>query len=273
MCLILLAYQVHPQFPLIIAANRDEFFNRPTEPAHFWESKPDILAGKDLQAGGTWMGLTRSGRFAAVTNYREADNPPSTAGNRGMEKSRGFLTSDFLTSSHSATQHLTLVARQADLYRGVNLLAGELKREVLELKYYCNRQDTQKPKTLMPGIYGLSNGFLDTPWPKVVSSKKALKQSLETGPEPEKLFALLRDTTQAHDDHLPNTGFTREWERVLSSVFIQAPEFDYGTRSSTVMCLDNRGTVSYRERTFSLEARNRQPAIIHESSHSLQLWQ
>jgi uncharacterized protein with NRDE domain len=238
MCLLFFAYECHPSYSLILAANRDEFYNRPTETAHFWESHPWVLAGRDLDRLGTWMGITRSGRFAALTNFRD----PS-AQIIGPE-SRGRLVSDFLCFNDSPEKYMLEVAKKRTLYNPYNILVGDSSKLL-----YFNKQCTRTVE-LKPGIYGLSNHFLDTPWPKVQKSKQALANCIKnkTLVEPQALFEILADTELAQDHELPMTGISREFERLLSSIYIQGA--DYGTRSSTVLLIDRNHHVIYREKSY-----------------------
>jgi uncharacterized protein with NRDE domain len=237
MCLVLIALDQHPDHALVVAANRDEFYDRPTSPAAFWSDHPSVLGGRDLKAGGTWLGIDRSGRFAAVTNYRQGTR--ETAASR----SRGHLVSDYLTRSADPERYLDQVERDAALYNGFNLLAGDARK----LFYYSNREASRR--TLGPGIYGLSNHLLDTPWPKVTASKHALGGLMAGGSDliPE-LLALLSDRKQAADEALPQTGVSLEWERLLSAAFITSP--NYGTRSSTVVLVGRDGPLVMVERSF-----------------------
>ncbi|HEV2131169.1 MAG TPA: NRDE family protein [Longimicrobiaceae bacterium] len=239
MCLILLAHRIHPEYPLVFAANRDEFYARPTAPAGYWDDAPEVLAGRDLQAGGTWMGITPGGRWAAVTNYRDL------ASERPGARSRGELVSQFLRSRDTPEAYLRQIADRAAEYNGFNLLVAD--RE--QLWYFSNRGG--EPRELGPGVYGLSNHLLDTPWPKVVRGKQALSALLEDGaaPAPEPLFEILADADPAPEAELPETGVGREWERALSSLFIATPT--YGTRASTVLLIDHSGRATFVERTFS----------------------
>jgi uncharacterized protein with NRDE domain len=237
MCLVLIALDQHPDYALVVAANRDEFYDRPTSPAAFWSDHPSVLGGRDLKAGGTWLGIDRSGRFAAVTNYRQGTR--ETAASR----SRGHLVSDYLTTSTDPETYLDQVERHATLYNGFNLILGNARR----LFYYSNREGERR--TLGRGIYGLSNHLLDTPWPKVTASKHALGGLMAGGSEliPE-LLALLSDRKQAADEALPQTGVSLEWERLLSAAFITSPH--YGTRSSTVLLVGRNGHMVMVERSF-----------------------
>lgn len=239
MCLITLAYRRHPDYPLVFAANRDEFYARPTAPAAFWEDAPDVLAGRDLQAGGTWCGVTRNGRIAAVTNFRDLRNLRPDA------PSRGDLVAGFLRGSEHPEAYLARVAAEAARYNGFNLLVGDLAG----LYYFSNQEGDIR--ALQPGVYGLSNHLLDTPWPKVVRARERL-DTVVRGPSlsPEPLFDLLADEHRAGDETLPDTGVGLDLERVLSSVFIRSPQ--YGTRTSTVFWIDRRGTLAFEERTHAL---------------------
>jgi uncharacterized protein with NRDE domain len=238
MCLILAALDAHPDYALVVAANRDEFYDRPTAPAAFWPEHPRILGGRDLRAGGTWLGVDRSGRFAAVTNYRQGEREPPAP------RSRGLLVSNYLSSDVDAGGYVARVEREGSEYNGFNLLAGNSR----ELHWLSNREG--RARRLGPGIYGLSNHLLDTPWPKVTAGKSALT-ALLGGREADLvsgLFDLLSDKTQVPDDALPRTGIGLAWERLLSSAFIASAE--YGTRSSTVVLIGRDARVTFVERSF-----------------------
>ncbi|MBP8696841.1 MAG: NRDE family protein [Syntrophobacterales bacterium] len=239
MCLFFCAFEVHPQYRLIIAANRDEFYERPSRPAAFWPEAPELLAGKDLQGGGTWFGVTRSGRIAAVTNYRD---PRS---HRDDAPSRGLLLTDYLLGQTDPAGYLEQVRRKGAAYNGFNLIVGTTR----ELYYYSNRKGGVI--ALTPGLYGLSNHLLDTPWPKVARGKEALGGLLSRGedPAPEALFDILSDRTIAEDRLLPDTGVGLDWERILSARFITSPV--YGTRSSTLLYVDRQDRVTFIERNFN----------------------
>lgn len=239
MCTILFAYQMHADYPLILIANRDEYYGRPTRAAGFWEAHKDIYAGRDLVGGGTWMGVTKSGRFSAVTNYRDPNAPQGTW-------SRGHLVTDFLKSEQSAKEYLVEVERHKDEYSGFNLLVGEIC-EKRELFYYSNR--TEDIRELSAGIYGLSNHLLDTPWPKVVKGKDRFTKLLQSNQTSrESFFNILLDESLAQDEDLPSTGISYEAEKALSAIFIKTP--DYGTRCSTVLRFDNNLKWSFTERVF-----------------------
>lgn len=224
MCLILLAWQGHANFPCVIAANRDEMHLRPAAPAAWWPTHPPILAGRDLSEGGTWLGVTRSGRFAALTNYRDPEL------RRSGTPSRGSLVTSILLSGQTVAESLRHLRAVSAGYNGFNLIFSDGQRLGI---YESVRQDGRE---LGPGIYGLSNHLLDTPWPKVEKAKSRLSQALTQLTSSEPLLALLRDDEPAPDEQLPRTGLNLEWERLLSSAFIRAPE--YGTRCSTVLRID-----------------------------------
>ncbi|HEX8176861.1 MAG TPA: NRDE family protein [Pyrinomonadaceae bacterium] len=238
MCVILLAHRAHPEYPLILAANRDEFYERPTARAAFWSDDEDTLAGRDLERGGTWLGVTRGGRVAAITNYREPGLRISDA------PSRGLLVSRFLSGGLDAGEYLSKLSDEASLYNGFNLIAGAGGR----LHYFSNRGGG--PREIEPGVHGLSNHLLDTPWPKVERGRRALAGLIEGGGpiSVEEIFEILADDARAQDEALPETGVGLELERMLSPLFIESPV--YGTRSSTVVLFNHQGEVSFIERTF-----------------------
>ena len=233
MCLILVAWQVHPGHPLVVAANRDEFFARPTAAAARWADAPQVIAGRDLEAGGTWLGVAAGGRFAAVTNVREPGRP---AGDR----SRGRLTADFLAGDAAAADYVAAIDGAA--HSGFNLLVGDGR----ELWYASNRIDAPRP--LAPGIYGVSNHLLDTPWPKLATAKARFAEALRQLPATGAFFALLADDEIVADENLPATGVSLEWERRLSAIFVRSPQ--YGTRASTVLTVDSAGGARLHERRF-----------------------
>jgi len=236
MCLVLVAWQVHSRYPLVVAANRDELFARPTAAASFWPESPRLLAGRDLQEGGTWLGVTRQGRFAALTNFRDP------ASRRDAAASRGHLVAEFLAGDALPSPYVDTVARSASSYNGFNLLAGDAR----ELVWFSNVSGERR--RLPPGIYGISNHLLDTPWPKVEAAKSSLALALAALPDDDGLFRLLRDDTIHPDDALPRTGVSIEWERLLSAAFVAGP--GYGTRSSTVVLMDIDGWTSFEEQTW-----------------------
>lgn len=248
MCLILFAYHQHPHYPLILAANRDEFYQRPSASADFWPEHPDLLAGKDLAEGGTWLGLTRKGRLAVITNYRDGQ-PGQT-----YSRSRGKLTLDYLTTDTTPFDYLRQIHQQKDQYNGFNLLVGDGQ----QLYYYSNRQG--EIRDLKPGIYGLSNHLLNTPWPKVKAGRDSLGQAVNCLPDTTPLWSFLQSPDQAPDHQLPDTGVPLDWERLLSAAFIDSD--DYGTRASTLLLIDREGQVSFTEQSYTKPQANRpsQPA-------------
>lgn len=248
MCLILLAHQAHAAFPLVVAANRDEWFRRPTAPAGFWPDAPEVFAGRDLEQQGTWLGITRSGRFAALTNYRDLGN------NRPDAPSRGALVSAFLRSRAAPGEYLERLRHDAGRYNGFSLLAGD----GATLCYFSNREG--EVRSLGAGVYGLSNSLLDVPWPKVQSGKSQLAAALDGCPNAATLLGILDDTQLAPDAALPSTGVGLDWERRLSSLRIVAD--GYGTRSSTALLVGADGEVSFVERSF--DAAGGEAGIVQE---------
>jgi len=239
MCLIVFSYQNHTKYPLILAGNRDEFFERPTQKAHFWDTEPSFIAGKDLKAGGTWLGISKRGMFAALTNYRDFHNP------RSSHLSRGKIITDFLSSDGNAESKLHRFLDQSSAFDGYNLLAGSIDR----LYYLTNIRSLYH--RIEPGLHGLSNAFLDTPWPKVERAKAMFRECI-SGEQPniEAIFDMLKDDTVYPDSHLPKTGLSPDMERAVSPVFIRTD--DYGTRSSTVILFDTNHQVTFIERTFPI---------------------
>jgi uncharacterized protein with NRDE domain len=238
MCLVLFAYQCHPLYRLILAANRDEFYQRPTAPLDFWTDHPQVLAGRDLEQNGTWLGVTRNGRLAAITNYRDPKALKSNA------PSRGHLVSDYLLGSVAPEPYLRKIQATAHQYSGFNLLVGHGQ----ELFYYSNFGPGIK--RVAPGVHGLSNHLLDTPWPKVTLGKSRFMATLGQSRAllEDALFGLLLDQTVAPDTQLPHTGVDLTWERLLSPMFISSP--GYGTRCSSVLMIDMAGRIQFSERVW-----------------------
>jgi len=223
---------------LIIAANRDEFYQRPTAPASFWKDHPEILAGRDLLQMGTWFGITKKGRFAALTNYRDPDLEETG------EFSRGEIVRSFLVGEQTPKEFLQTLKSDREKYAGYNVLIGNGD----ELYHYNNILDESNKITA--GTHGLSNATLDTPWPKVVRGKQMLQDYVSNNNEIDsnELFRITSNSEQANDEDLPNTGVGIELERILSPLFITSPE--YGTRSSTVLLVDKHNNVIFNERTY-----------------------
>lgn len=234
MCLNLFAYKAHPQYDLIIAANRDEFYKRPTAEAHHWEENPNIIAGKDLLHNGTWLGLNKNGRFAFITNHRDLSTIKQVA------PSRGPLVSNFLFSDDTPQEYVNGIDG-LEQYNGFNLVIGTIN----EAYYLSNVKG--KPEPIEQGIHGVSNAFMDTPWQKVELGKNCLRSVIERENfSVNELFDMLRNEEQAPEDQLPETGLPLEMEKAVSSMFIKSPE--YGTVCSTVVLINKTGEVYFEER-------------------------
>jgi uncharacterized protein with NRDE domain len=241
MCLLTLAWRQHPQFPLIFAGNRDEFHRRPAAAATFWPDTPEVIGGRDLEAGGSWLGVTLEGRFAVVTNYREQEPKPVGA------RSRGELVAGFLRGKDRPLDFIGRLGNIKKDYPGFNLLCGDRD----ELCYVSNRGG--RGGTLAPGVYGLSNELLDTPWPKVARARAALERLLDEGlPTPEALLGLLADRTPALESASSGDGLGSELARRLSAIFVVHPE--YGTRCSTAVLIGADGLIRFVERSFAADA-------------------
>ena len=244
MCLIVFAWQLVPGAPLIAAANRDEYYARPASAASAWPEHPQVFAGRDLQGGGSWMGITQDGpngpRFAAITNIRGPQERRTDA------PSRGALVANYLAGALSAPDYIASIAAGSAAYNGFNLVLGDREN----LIWYSNRGDSDERngKQLEPGIYGISNGLLDAPWPKVVRTKAQFASLLCQGAPEDAYFEMLADTTRASDLRLPDTGIAIDLERVLSAVCIETP--GYGTRTSTVVKLYADAPAELHERTL-----------------------
>lgn len=238
MCIILFSYCRHPDYRLILAANRDEFYDRPTRALSYWGEEPNILAGRDVKGAGTWLGITRTGRFAAITNFREPASRSASA------PSRGLLVSRYLSTQKSPACYLKDVDAIKDRYNGFNLLIGDRS----SFYYYSNRNPGIH--LLTPGIYGLSNYLLDTPWPKIRKGKKRFRSVVEHNGEISipSLFEMFQDGVCPPDDQLPDTGVGLLWERMLSPMFISGKR--YGTRSSSILIVKHSGEIRFVESTF-----------------------
>jgi uncharacterized protein with NRDE domain len=238
MCLALIAAQVREDLPLVLAANRDEFHARPAAPAAFWGEAPGLLAGRDLSAGGTWLGVTRSGRVAFLTNHRD---PRS---HRERAPSRGALVAEFLKGEENPGDFLRRKEKEGPIYNGFHLVVGDAR----QLWYFTNTEGSVRQ--LAPGIHGISNGPVDEPWPKVTRSTERLARLLESPspPAPEALLQLLSDRERSPDAALPSTGIPLEWERALSSAFVV--HGGYGTRCSTALLASKDGKLRFVERSF-----------------------
>lgn len=237
MCLVLFAHACHHHYQLVVAANRDEFYDRPALPAAFWPDDPHIMAGRDLREGGTWMGIASNGRFAVLTNYRD----PSRF--QADRKSRGHLVRNYLGSQLEPDDYISSLGSSAAEYNGFNLLFGTSTT----LYYFSNQEG--RIRQVEPGVHGLSNALLDDPWPKVSRGTKALARVLQSDDLiPEQLFAIMADCELPDDKYLPQTGVGLEMERVLAPVYVKSP--NYGTRVSTILLIDNDRHVQFWERSF-----------------------
>lgn len=237
MCLITLAWNTHPHYPLLLAANRDEFFARPTAPLHEWPEHPGLYAGRDLQAGGTWLGVCQStGRFAALTNVRRLPAPEKNG------PSRGQLVLDVLLQEAPLAEILRALEAEKQQYQGFNLLAGDCHG------LYCLSSHTDALAQLDAGLHALSNATLNDPWPKVHQARQDLQRWLQAPDDVTDLALLLSDRSTAPDSELPATGLSPEWERALSAQFIHLP--DYGTRACTGLMIDRAGNLKLHEQTF-----------------------
>lgn len=238
MCLLLIGWKSHPRYRLVLAANRDEFHDRPAAPLNWWQDDPRILGGRDLQANGTWLGVARSGRFGVVTNYRDLQAPIEGA------PSRGSLIPRFLTGATSPKEFLDDLRGAAPRYSGFNLIVGGPRA----MYYFSNRGDSV-PRALPSGIHGISNHLLDTPWPKLTRTKEKFGRALGAADvDPDELFRVLADRERADHDSLPSTGLPLEWEHIVSAPFIVHER--YGTRSSSVLLVERTGRTVLHERRF-----------------------
>jgi uncharacterized protein with NRDE domain len=238
-CLLFIAYKSHPHYPLILAANRDEFYDRPTKAASFWEERPDLLAGRDLKGGGTWLGITKGGRVAAITNFRDL------AALKVNAPSRGLLVGDYLLGNEDPEEYLRGLKDRSGAYSGFNIVVGRVD----DLYYFSNMDGTVRK--IPKGSHGLSNHFLDTPWPKVERGKELLGRVLSEKEDPsfEAIFDVLADRSRPDDSMLPDTGVGLEWERVLSPIFVETE--GYGTRSSSIIMVKRDGGGTFVERVFN----------------------
>lgn len=241
MCLILFSWKTHPKYKLVLAANRDEFYDRPTAVATQWDDHPEVVAGRDLQAGGTWIGANKSGkRIAGITNYRDPQNIDPNA------HSRGELTTNYLLSKETPLAYLLGIKNSIIQYNGFNLLVGDSKH-----MFYYNNVNHEITE-LQPGTYGLSNGFFEENWPKLTKGRDTLEGLVKDDKlDNHALFDILKDTDVADDSLLPKTGIPLEWERALSPLFIATEK--YGTRCSTLIHLDYQGHGKLTEKTYLVQ--------------------
>ncbi|MEZ4380852.1 MAG: NRDE family protein [Nannocystaceae bacterium] len=258
MCTLLFAFEAHPAHRLVVAANRDELYARPTRALHAWEDRPGVIAGRDLAAGGTWMGLGAGGRWAALTNVRQGPREDPS------QRSRGELVADFLEGGSSARAYLEAIEARAQAYNGFNLVVGDADG----LLFLSNR-DGAGIRAVAPGIHGLSNATLDTPWPKVQRGKASLAAQLR-GRAPVELAALLGllgDRRGYADAQLPDTGVGLARERELAPLFIATP--GYGTRSSTALTIDRDGRARVVEETVDPGAGGRVELVVDSGAGAL----
>lgn len=237
MCLIVFAYKVIPGTPLLLAGNRDEFYNRPTDPAAKWNTDPVLIAGKDKKAGGTWLGITENGRYAAITNFRDMQNVKENA------PSRGHIVKNALLHDVDILKYLKHLKTRSKEFNGFNLFAG-----TKDNLYYLNNIQNNIEK-LKPGFYVISNAFLNTPWPKASRAKDIFKKLVTNKPfDRELIFELLLNNETYSIEKLPNTGLSDEMEKAVSAIFIQTEH--YGTRCSTMLQINDNNTFFFEERTF-----------------------
>ena len=237
MCLIVFSWQPVSQQPLLLLANRDEIHARPSAALAQWSDQPSIYAGRDLEAGGSWLGISRQGRFAALTNIRDMSLPLGA-------QSRGALVSEYLAIEQSAQTYAQKVAQHTQQYSGFNLLLGDQQ----SIWYINSRQP--RPIRLVPGVYGLCNAGLDTPWPKLVRARSLFAEHLEGSDQ--RLFELMQDEQRAEDDQLPDTGVGLPMERMLSSMFIRGE--NYGTRATSLLRRFADGRTLLDERSYGANA-------------------
>lgn len=237
MCLIVFAYKYHPEYPFILAGNRDEFHQRPALGIHMWDTDPLIVAGKDKKAGGTWLGVNENGRVAAITNYRDIQSI------RENTPSRGEIIPKFLLSGEDTYHTLDHIEKRAGLYNGFNLIAGSID----ELYYLSNHGHSLQ--AVEPGIHVISNAALNTPWPKSEWAKSRFNKLLKSGSlDEESLFDMLKNSDRYPPEQLPDTGLSEEMERAVSSVFILTE--NYGTRSSALVTIDRSNHLNFTERVY-----------------------
>jgi uncharacterized protein with NRDE domain len=241
MCIVLFSYKNTPGYRLILAANRDEFLARPTAPLSWWSDNTTILAGRDIQDGGTWLGVSRNGKFGVLTNYR--DFPV----NDESPVSRGEILSEYLSADSMPSIFIQGLRQRQKHFRGYNLLLGDAS----SLWYYSNRRDDLL--NVPPGIHGLSNHLLNTGWPKVERGKMLFTDAVRDKDfSRDSLIEVLRDTVQPIDSELPDTGVGSEWEKRLGPIFITSDE--YGTRSSAILTIADNGEITFYERTYGHDA-------------------
>jgi uncharacterized protein with NRDE domain len=237
MCIALFSYKNTPGYRLILAANRDEFLARPTAPLDWWSDNNRILAGRDIQDGGTWLGVSRKGSFGVLTNYRELPKMNESL------KSRGEIIVRYLSADSMLPDFFRGLQERASHFRGFSLLLGNAS----SLWYYSNRCD--ELLEVVPGIHGLSNHLLNSNWPKVERGKMLFAEVVQdTRFDRDSLFEILHDTAQPDKSELPDTGVGSEWEEKLGPIFITSD--NYGTRSSAILTITDNGKITFYERTY-----------------------
>lgn len=237
MCLIVFAYKSHPEYPFILAGNRDESHDRPSIHLHKWDTSPPIIAGKDKEAGGTWLGVSETGKIAAITNYRDIDKI------RDNTPSRGEIITNFLLSDEQPEHTLKSIENRAHLYNGFNLIAGDIE----QLYYLSNHGHSVEP--IPPGVHVISNASLNTPWPKAAWALNRLNTILKSDKlDKEQIFEILLNSDRYSQDILPNTGLSKEMEVAVSSVFILTDH--YGTRSSSIISIDRHLQLNFSEKSY-----------------------
>ncbi|MFT5520381.1 MAG: hypothetical protein ACI9IA_000973 [Enterobacterales bacterium] len=259
MCILFLAINQHPDYPMIICANRDEFHQRPTQSAHYWQDKEGILAGRDLQAGGSWLGINRRGQFAAITNIR--------TGGKVLEnkKSRGELVTFVLEENTSGEEHNKIneswLKEQGDSYSPFNLIYGNLEQ------LYCYNSVSGEQIKLSTGFHSISNGAMDEIWPKMAKGEQQLEQVVKsaTGINEAALLSILNNQTRPVESELPNTGIPVEWEQLLSSIFICSE--NYGTRSSSIVLLGVDSSINFTEVEYDKEGNHQSLKRFNFSLH------
>ncbi|MFK7766773.1 MAG: NRDE family protein [Mariniblastus sp.] len=248
MCLIAFAHQTHPQYRLVLVANRDEFYDRESSAMHWWPDDDSILAGRDEVAKGTWLGMNRSGKWSAVTNFR-GPSPAGSFENPANPISRGDLVKNYLAGDDSAQQYREKIKTKLEKFSGFNLLIGD-RENVFWISNRNQLTGKLDDGPLAPGLYGLSNHLLDTDWPKLTLAKQRLEDRMLKFDSSVELIDTLQDQTRPSDDRLPDTGVGLEKERLLSSMFIESKPFNYGTRCSTVLTISNDNEISVFEKTY-----------------------
>ncbi|XOV92384.1 MAG: NRDE family protein [Bacteroidota bacterium] len=241
MCLIVLGQNIHPKYKLILVANRDEFYLRPTQSAHFWEGDNKLLAGKDLEAGGTWMGINKFGHLAAVTNFRDPINYQNN------KASRGQIPINFLNKETTAVKYIAHLRKQANNFNGFNLISLDKEK----LIHYNNQLGEETE--ISDGIHAISNASLDTPWPKVLRAKEKFNKVISAEFSHDDLIELMSDGQTADPRDLPDTGIPKDLEEAVSAICIRTEK--YGTCSTTAITISHEGEVQFTEKSYPVGKR------------------